>query len=135
MGAHAVVRMVVERDGDAAFVQGADQRARIADQTAVPGVACPAEIACVTVARPRAVTLAFLRPAVRPIVMMPIHIQHHHVEREAVLIVFVRNPQNLLVRVRPPAGIPRAEHIAARKRRRTRNPEKRAQGFFVVRSV
>ena len=31
--------------------------------------------------------------------MMPVHIQNHNIERESVLVIFVRNPEDLLVRI------------------------------------
>ena len=106
MGADTVVRVVVLGDENAVIMQLSEKLGRIFDESVVPSVACPAEVCRVSVACGRTMLFTFFRAAICPIVMMPIHIDDHDIEREIVLIVFIDDSENFFIGIRPPTGIP-----------------------------
>ena len=96
--AYAVVRMVVERDGDAAAVTFGYQRGRVFDQVVVPGIAVPVEMAVVACTR-------------RGVVGVPRHVEDDIVDGKIVFVVTVDDVEEFFVGIIPVAAVPDAVDI------------------------
>ena len=86
MRADAIGRVQIQRDGQAAGVQPRDQIFRVREQLAIP------------------------RPP-RPSGLVPIHVQHEHIQREAVDLELVHDAAELVRGVWPVARVPRTESV------------------------
>lgn len=120
--ADAVVRVVVERDVNVLCAQLAEQGAGVGNQFAVPAVARPAPRESVAQAH-------------RRVLAVPVHVEDHDVEREAVLVIAAHQVAIVVRRVGPPAAIPGPVHVAARHGHRAAHGLQRAQRRLVVAAV
>ena len=135
MRTYTVMRMVIKRYIYISFVKLFKHFLRFFYKISVPAVACPSQILRMGIAVCRFMLIALIIIDISPVVMMPVHIYNHYIERKIVLVIAVDNAENFLVRIRPPARIPRAENVFSRKRGFARNIKQRFKRLFVIFSV
>ena len=112
---HAVGRMEVEGRADALPVEPPEELRRIGKERAVPRPAGPSSAVAVGV--------------------VPVHVDHQHVERDVVGAEILHQRAQLLVRIGPIAAPPIPEGVARRQGHLACKEREVAQGGFVVVSV
>jgi hypothetical protein len=118
VGLEAAGGMIVERDMQPLVVEPLQQRRRIGNEGAVPGVARP----CVDIGNAR-------------MVKMPVHIHHDVVERKPMLVVLLDDLFEFVGRIGPVAGVPDADGIFARQRDRASRGRQAAESRPVIEAV
>ncbi len=120
--------MIVESDVESLLVKPFEQRRRIGNQGAIPSVTGPG-------INPGGLIAGLMRAIdVRKLglVQVPIHVHHDHIEREAMLLIFLDDLLEFIGRVGPVAGVPTSQAVLAREWNGASDGGKAVEGRAVI---